>query len=86
MPSLFYLFISLIIVFSVKFWGNLNQEVVALTSTKDSGMDMQPEFDKNISQSPPVNYTKIASAGEIQDEIRKIKDSAKTNGQAHQPF
>ena len=57
-----------------------------MTSAKDSGIDMQPEFDKNMSQSPPVDYSKVTSAGEIQDELRKINDSAKINGQSHQPF
>jgi hypothetical protein len=38
---------------------------------KNRGYDMQPEFGKNNSSASMVNYTKIKSAGEVQDELRK---------------
>jgi len=37
----------------------------------NGGSDMQPEFDKNISKSPMVNYSKIISGGEVQDILRQ---------------
>lgn len=49
-------------------------------TTSDNGYDMQPEFDKNNSKSAMVNYSKIKSGGEIQDDLRKEAGYQKTNG------
>jgi hypothetical protein len=37
----------------------------------DSGAKMQPEFDKNISQSTIVNYDNPPTSGQIQDILRQ---------------
>lgn len=42
----------------------------------DSGAKMQPEFDKNVSQSTIVNYDNPPTSGQIQDILRQ-KDTAK---------
>jgi hypothetical protein len=45
--------------------------------TQDQGYDMQPEFDKNNSKAAMVNYSKIKSGGEIQDDLRKLEKHEK---------
>ncbi len=46
--------------------------------TKNAGYDMQPEFDKNNSKAAMVNYSKVKSGGEVQDELREDKSPRKT--------
>jgi len=46
-------------------------------TTSDKGYDMQPEFDKHTSKSATVNYTKIKSAGEVQDDLRAAEETPK---------
>lgn len=47
---------------------------------QDHGSEMQKEFDKNVSEAAMVNYSKVKSAGEIQDELRGEGGYQKTNG------
>ena len=54
------------------------REVVDLT--QNAGHDMQPEFGKNNSKAAMVNYSKVKSGGEVQDELRQGTSPAKTDG------
>jgi len=53
------------------------REVVDLT--QNAGHDMQPEFGKNNAKAAMVNYSKVKSGGEVQDELRQ-GTPAKTDG------
>jgi len=55
----------------------LLREVVDLT--QNAGHDMQPEFGKNNAKAAMVNYSKVKSGGEVQDELRQ-GTPAKTDG------
>lgn len=46
---------------------------------KNAGYDMQPEFDKSNTKAAMVNYSKIKSGGEVQDELRQGTSPKKTN-------
>ncbi|MBP2656003.1 MAG: hypothetical protein H6Q73_3572 [Firmicutes bacterium] len=47
-------------------------EVITLAINTQGGDDI--EFDKNISNTAMVNYSKEKSTGEIQDDLRKGKE------------
>jgi hypothetical protein len=42
--------------------------------TKNSGADMQPEFDAQTSAAPAVNYFPVRSGGQVQDDLRRAAD------------
>ncbi len=44
-------------------------------TTKNSGADMQPEFDAHTSEAAAVNYFPTRSAGQVQDELRRAAES-----------
>ena len=56
-------------VVAASFLGRLIWEVIGLAI--DRGYDMQPEFDKNNSKASMVNYSKVKSGGEQQDDLRQ---------------
>ncbi|HWR44596.1 hypothetical protein [Sporomusa sp.] len=41
-----------------------------MSSSGDSGATMQHIFNKNISNTPDVNYKRAVTSGEIQDKLR----------------
>ncbi len=43
-------------------------------AAKNSGADMQSEFDAHVSEAPAVRYSPPPTGGVIQDELRKQAD------------
>jgi len=43
-------------------------------TAKNSGADMQPEFDAHVSEAAAVNYFPVRSGGQVQDDLRRAAD------------